>query len=162
MAGFTHPILGTDHAIVILGIGILTYTINKFKGFAIFASFLIAMIIGGLLGIGNEATFAIEKFIAVSIIVTGLLILGNKSINKVIIVVCLAAFGFAHGYAHGAEMPETSSALVYITGYSLGALLMAAIGALIGRIIDFPKVFKPGIYVLGGIIILSGLYITFG
>ena len=42
-------------------------------------------------------------------------------------------FGAFHGYAHGAEMDPANTALKYVSGYSLGAFLMGAVGMLVAR-----------------------------
>ena len=118
------------------------------------------MIIGGMVGIGNEATFVIEKIIAASVIVIGLLTAFNKKINAFLLIIALSIFGFFHGFAHGAEMPPAMSSTVYISGYSLGALLMGIIGMLIGRFIssidpiDRNTLFVSGVLVGSGIMIL--------
>ncbi|MEL6988742.1 MAG: HupE/UreJ family protein, partial [Bacteroidota bacterium] len=51
MAGFTHPILGIDHAIAIFGVGLLGGRIKPSQPYLLLIGFLIAMIIGGLFGI---------------------------------------------------------------------------------------------------------------
>jgi len=161
MGGFTHPIFGLDHAVTILGIGVLSYLKNKSKWYFIFLPFLIALIVGGLLGIGKEATFVIEKFIAFSVLLTGFAILLHEKINPIILAISLAVFGFVHGFAHGAEIPEDTTVLEYVSGYSLGAILMAAIGMIIARQLSGNKE-ERNVYLVGGVIVGCALMILLG
>ncbi len=152
MAGFTHPIFGLDHSIAIVGSGILSYLLDPKKWYFYLLTFLIAMIIGGLLGINNEATLLIERLIAFSVVSIGLIIAFRMKLNFALVLIILALFGFFHGYAHGAEMPETNTALKYISGYSLGTILLGTIGMLISKFIQSQNDLHPCIPILGGVI----------
>ena len=61
MAGFTHPIFGFDHMFAILGAGILSYLSDSKNWHLYLLGFIIPMIIGGLLGIGNEVTMSLKQ-----------------------------------------------------------------------------------------------------
>jgi len=159
MAGFTHPIFGLDHAIAILGTGFLGYLLKDTKWYLVFLPFIIAMIIGGFLGINQDATLVIEKVIALSVLIIGLFSLFYKQINIIVILISLAIFGFFHGFAHGAEMPATTTSLQYISGYSLGALLMNVIGMLIGRGIASQNNLERNFYFVSGILAGCGIMI---
>lgn len=162
MAGFTHPIFGLDHAITIFGIGFLAYLKNKSEWYILFVPFLVAMIVGGYLGIEKEATFTIEKFIALSVLLTGFGILLSEKLPKAVLSIVFASFGFFHGFAHGAEMPQMNS-LVYISGFVLGTLLVASTGMLIARMIDKAEnKITQRTFLFGGIIIGCGLIILAG
>lgn len=139
MAGFTHPILGLDHNIAILSCAFLGYAIDKKKFYLYPLAFILAMVLGGLSGIDNEATVKIEKVIAFSVLFIGIIIAFRKKLNTYLILTLLIIFGGFHGYAHGAEMSETNTAFKYISGYSLGAVLLAGFGALIGKIMNLSK-----------------------
>lgn len=160
--GFTHPILGIDHLVAILGAGILGYFINPKKWYLQVGAFVIAMIIGGLLGIGNEATFLIEKIIAFSVFFIGGLIAFRLKPNVLLSLAILAAFGFFHGYAHGAEMSESNTALKYISGYSMGAFLAGTVGMVIGKLIDVKHSRVRNFNVIGGVILGCGVMMLLG
>jgi len=159
VAGFTHPIFGIDHAVVILGTGFLAYLVNRAKWYVIFLPFLLAMIAGGFMGVNHEATYLIEKIIAASIVFVGLYILMNEKLNQILIMLSLTIFGFFHGYAHGAEMPQDNNLLVYVTGYSLGAHLVAGLGMFICRAISHRSNYSHLTYLASGIILGAGIII---
>ena len=161
MSGFTHPIFGFDHAVAIFGAGVLAYLINPSRWYISVAAFVGAMIIGGLFGIGNEATVMVEKAIASSVLIIGILIMLRKRLNLPIVVFLLAIFGVFHGYAHGAEMDPENTALKYVSGYTLGAFLMGTIGMLAAKVINMLNnelVFT----IVGAIISALGVMILLG
>lgn len=157
MAGFTHPILGADHHVAILGTGVLGYILNQSKWYLAPLAFIVAMVIGGFLGVENEATFLIEKVIAFSVFAIGIMVAMRKSINLTLVLGLLAIFGFFHGYAHGAEMPETNTVFKYIPGFTLGALLLAVTGAFIGKVINAWADNNTNISICSGILIGCGI-----
>ena len=133
IAGFTHPILGLDHSLAILGIGTLAYYLDSNRWFFYPFSFLIMMIIGGILGIGQEASFMIEKVIALSVFIIGITHLRKVGSGSFFLIAIIALFGFFHGYAHGVEMPETTTAIKYISGFSIGVILLSMVGYLLSK-----------------------------
>jgi urease accessory protein len=156
VAGFTHPIFGLDHLFAILSIGILSYFSDTRKWYLYLLGFLVPMIVGGLLGIGNEATFTIEKIIALSVFVFGALISARVNLSIGIGVLLFGIFGFVHGYAHGAQMPPDNTALKYISGYAIGTILVGTLGMFIG--IGLKKVNAKLILVSGLIFMALGIH----
>jgi len=162
LGGFTHPIFGIDHNVAILGTSILGFVLDYKRWYLYLLAFLIAMIIGGVLGIGNEATFMIEKIIAFSVLVIGLAIALIRKVNIITILVGLAFFGFFHGYAHGAEMPATNTALKYISGYSMGTIFLGLIGWGIGLLFLSKNSQAQNITLIGGMIMGCGVMMLLG
>ena len=162
MSGFTHPIFGFDHAIAILGAGILAYLLRPSRWYIAVLAFVGAMIVGGLFGIGHEATLAIEKTIASSVLIIGLMIMLRERINFNIVLGLLVIFGAFHGFAHGAEMDPSNTALKYVTGYTLGAVLVGTVGMLVAKgiylISNRPLTFT----IVGGIVAGLGIFILLG
>ncbi len=161
MAGFTHPIFGYDHAVAILGIGILSFVHFRSKWYLYFLSFLVAMILGGMLGIGNEATPFIENIILFSVFAVGFLLVLDVKIPAALIAFLLGLFGAVHGYAHGAEMSVNNTALKYISGYALGTMLLGITGMLIGKLISTQEQSNRIRKFCGGVLIGAGLYLAF-
>lgn len=157
MAGFTHPIFGFDHNLAIAGLTILGAIIDKKKWYLYPLSFLALMIVGGILGVGKEATALIEKIIAASVLLIGVQISFDLLKSKAIILVLLTIFGFFHGFAHGAEMPETTTVAKYVIGYSLGTLLIALVSFLFVRVLSNVKTAGVIYKGIGGFLIGAGL-----
>jgi len=157
MAGFTHPIFGIDHNVALLGTGILGYLLDQKRWYLYPLAFIVLMVIGGFLGIGKEASFALEKFIASSVVVIGLLIGFRWNIGRIAIPILLALFGLAHGYAHGAEMPADTTAFQYVSGFAVGAILLAVIGWLLGLLVGNQNNEEQLNTLLGGVLVGAGL-----
>jgi len=162
MAGFTHPIFGIDHNLAILGSGILGYVLHKGQWYLYPIAFIATMVIGGIFGIGQEATVVIETTIVISVMIIGVLLGFNLTIAKVLALAILAFFGVVHGYAHGAEMPETTTAFKYISGYVVGAGVLAIIGWIIGKLTDRKIAAVQYQILIGGILIGSALMMLIG
>ncbi len=165
MAGLTHPIFGLDHLLAISCLGLFIATLNDRKHWLIALAFTITMAISGWMGIATEGFTYMETGIAVSVVLLGVLLASNSKVTVLIGIIASIVIAFFHGYAHGVEMPESSSAFVYISGYTLGVILIFAISIGIGRLINnsinqstAKNIFK----VLGVIYSLFGLYIVFG
>jgi len=157
MAGFTHPILGIDHNVVLLGTGLLGYLLNQKQWYLYPVAFILFMAVGGYLGIGQEATVAIEKFIAFSAVFVGLVIGFRFQLNKLIGLGLMGLFGFTHGFAHGAEMPEDTTAMQYISGFVIGAALLALLGWGIAFLVNRQSNTQRLFTFLGGILVGAGL-----
>lgn len=157
MAGFTHPIFGVDHHVAILGSGFLGYILDQRKWYLLPIAFISAMVLGGFLGVNQEATQIIEKAIAFSVFTIGVFSAFRMRFNFLLILILLLVFGFFHGYAHGAEMPESNTVYKYIPGYTLGAILLALIGVFIGKMIMTKDQHNSTITLISGIIIGCGI-----
>ena len=157
MAGFTHPIFGIDHNVALIGTGILGYLLDQKRWYFYPLAFIGLMVVGGFLGIGKEATTLIEKIIAASVVVIGLIIGLRLNFGKAIIALLLAAFGFTHGFAHGAEMPADTTAFQYISCFAVGAILLGAIGWLLSLLATNQNNSERLHTLLGGILMGAGI-----
>ena len=76
--------------------------------------------------------------------------------------VAVAFFAVFHGYAHGAEMPDTARPFVYAGGFLTGTALIHILGVFLG---DIPSHYKSGKTVLrigGAVITVFGFLFLFG
>jgi len=111
------------------------------------------MIIGGVLGIGNEATVFFEKVIALSVGIIGAYIISSLGKYNILVIASIAVFGFFHGYAHGAEMPESTTALQYVSGFSIGVILLFSLSYFISNFILKNKADSKYLTIAGGFLI---------
>lgn len=138
IAGLTHPIFGLDHLVAIIGAGLLGYSLLKERPWAPALAFVTAMIVGGILGMGATPFGITEIVIVLSVLVAGVLIAFEVHASLVIYAILFAVFGFFHGHAHGAEMPEGSNVLLYVLGFVLGVGLLSSLGAGLTKVIKDP------------------------
>jgi len=136
-AGFVHPLLGIDHLLAMVAVGIWAAQAGGRVLWAAPLSFVAAMLAGALLGLSGLAVPMIEPMIAASVLVLGLLVAtrANDSLRLVPAIPLMALFALFHGVAHGAEFHAFAggSAPVFMLGFTLATLLLHAAGTGLGR-----------------------------
>ena len=150
LAGLTHPVLGLDHLLAMVSVGIVSAIIGGRALWTVPGMFVIMMAVGGVTGWLFPEVFAgtiTELAIASSVILLGGVIVWGQAIPVVAAMAAVAFFGFFHGYAHGSEIPDIADTLVYAIGFMLGTILLHLTGVLIGEV---AKRYEHGLLVLRG------------
>ncbi|MFN3545671.1 MAG: HupE/UreJ family protein [Thiobacillus sp.] len=135
-SGFAHPFLGLDHLLAMLAIGLWAAQQGGRALWAVPAAFLAAMGVGGALVWLGGALPLVETGIALSVLVLGLLIATRRQWAAPAGMAVAAGFALFHGYAHGLEMPQAASPLLYALGFVLATAALHAAGIagnLLGR-----------------------------
>jgi len=136
LSGFLHPLLGLDHLLAMLSVGILSAQIGGRALWTVPATFVGIMAIGALLGIFGIALPFVEYGITFSVLVLGIAILLGNKIPEWGALIVVAFFALFHGNAHGTEIPEITNTIGLLIAYILGFLFATAglhvVGALIG------------------------------
>ncbi len=158
LSGFLHPLLGLDHLLAMLAVGILSAQIGGRALWSVPATFVGTMAIGAFLGIAGLALPLVEYGITFSVLILGIAILFGDRIPEWAALVAVVTFAAFHGNAHGAEIPEITNTIGLLVAYILGFLIATAglhvVGALIGITIGRRK---SGKFLMR----LSGLAIAF-
>lgn len=133
-AGLIHPVLGFDHLLAMISVGIVSAQIGGRAIWLIPLIFVSVMLIGGITGIyGIPIPYvSIEGGIAASVLVLGLAIAADRRIPTALISFFVAFFAIFHGHAHGLEMPEGSLPILYITGFVCGTASLHVLGVVAG------------------------------
>ena len=136
LSGFLHPLLGLDHLLAMLAVGILSAQIGGRALWTVPATFVGTMAIGALLGIAGFALPVVEYGITFSVLILGIAILFGNSIPEWTALIAVAIFALFHGNAHGTEIPEITNTIGLLVAYIVGFLVATAglhvVGALIG------------------------------
>ena len=162
LSGIVHPVLGYDHLLAMLSVGIISAQIGGRAIWTVPATFVTVMAIGGVLGLINIGLTATELGIAVSLVILGLVIAAERRIPILAVMIGVGFFAIFHGYAHGAEMPDTAEPFLYALGFLVGTALIHIAGVVIG---DISRHYERGKIVLrvgGALIALVGLLFIFG
>jgi urease accessory protein len=164
MSGFKHPLLGMDHLLAMLGVGVVSARIGGRYIWIVPGIFVAFMILGGIIGATGIGFPMTEIGIAISVIMIGLNIGFNTVKNapiRALIMGFVAFFGTLHGHAHGVEMPGSASPIYYSFGFATCTCLIHLLGVYIGQIPeDNPKLEKLPAYA-GRIITVAGCYILY-
>ena len=162
LSGMVHPVLGYDHLLAMLSVGILSAQIGGRAIWTVPATFVTVMALGGALGLIDIGLNATELGIAISLVILGFVIALERRISIRAAMIGVGFFAIFHGYAHGAEMPDTAQPYLYALGFLIGTALIHLTGVLIG---DISRHYERGKIVLrvgGALIALIGLLFVFG
>ena len=111
-----HPLGGIDHILAMIAVGVFAAQLGGRALWLVPAAFVATMAAAGVLGMAGIALPYTEIGIALSVIALGAAVAFRVKVPTTIAMAMVALFAIFHGYAHGAEMPETLSGL----GYGLG------------------------------------------
>ncbi|MER2193046.1 HupE/UreJ family protein [Methylobacterium brachiatum] len=131
-AGFLHPLMGADHVLAMVAVGLLAALRGGRALWALPLSFLMLMSAGAGLGMAGVALPYAETGIALSIVVFGVAAIVGLRAPVALLASLVGVFAVFHGYAHGAEMPETASGLSFGFGFLAATALLHAAGLGLG------------------------------
>ena len=120
LSGIGHPILGLDHLIFILGVGLISYLSKKLFNFSF--SFIGGTFLGMFSIIFGLYLPFYEIIVSLTLLLLGYLILIKHQANSKGFIFLL--FGIFHGWAYGSillELPQIDLNVVF--GYSTGLLI---------------------------------------
>lgn len=132
--GFTHPLTGIDHLLVMLAVGIWSALTHKTLREAIALPFVFAalLLVGAVLGVAGFSLPAVEPMIMASLLVLGLLIASQFTLKSSYSFVLVGLFALFHGLAHGMELPQSNGAMAFIAGFMSTTLALHLVGLFIG------------------------------
>jgi urease accessory protein len=133
-AGLGHPVLGFDHLLAMVSVGILSAQMGGRAMWSVPATFVSMMLFGGLLGIYGIPFFSVEYGIAVSVMALGIALAIEKKMPNVLAMVFVGFFALFHGHAHGTEMPVLAAPAAYSLGFVIGTACLHIVGVAIGLV----------------------------
>jgi urease accessory protein len=132
LAGFIHPISGFDHVVAMVAVGIWGAQLGMPAIWVLPVTFPLVMAFGGVLGALGVPIPGVEIGIALSALALGAMVLMEAKPPLWVALAMVAVFAICHGYAHGAELPETANAIAYSAGFVLATGSLHGIGILLG------------------------------
>lgn len=129
--GVTHPLLGIDHLLVMLAVGLWAAMRGGHALWLLPAGFLLAMAGGAGLHFAGIELLAAETWVAWSVMICGGLVARNIPVSTGLASALVAAFALGHGYVHAAELAHDANAAAYAIGFLLAtaALHIAGVAA---------------------------------
>lgn len=156
--GFMHPLLGLDHLLAMLAIGVWAAQIGRSARWTLPLLFPMVMAVGAVIGMGAVYLPGIEPGIAGSVAVLGLLIAFAIRMPVWAGSIAVSLFALVHGFAHGLEMPAGASPVLYGAGFILATLALLAGGLAIGTAAT-GKAAEKAMRLLGSAIAAAGAYL---
>ena len=131
--GILHPLMGADHLVAMVGVGLWAASLGGRARWALPATFLSLMALGAGLamqGALGPLIAAVEPMILVSILLLGAVVTLSLRAPLALVLPLVALFGAAHGAAHGAEGVGTgfamgmlaTTAALHVAGLAFGLL----------------------------------------
>lgn len=161
ITGFMHPILGLDHVVAMVAVGLWGVFLGKTAIWILPIVFPLVMAFGGALGVAGVPIPYIETGIALSGLMLGLAVAFAIRPPIWIAAIIVGAFAIFHGHAHGTELPSAANPLIFSIGFVIGTGLLHLAGIIIGELTRW----SWGIYVVragGGVIACIGLAFLVG
>ena len=161
MAGFTHPLSGIDHILVMVAVGLWAAQIGGRALWFVPATFVGTMTVGfGLAMAGIHLPF-VEPAILASVVALGLLVALAVRLDIAASAAVVGVFALFHGYAHGGEL-GAAGALPFSAGFAIATALLHAAG--IGLGLGIGRLASGGLIarVVGGMTTLGGLALILG
>jgi urease accessory protein len=161
LAGLAHPILGLDHVLAMVAVGMWGAQLGAPAIWLLPVTFPLVMALGGVLGALGVPVPGIEIGIALSAVALGAMVAFALRPPLWTAALLVALFAVFHGHAHGAELPESANAIAYSAGFVIATGLLHAFGILLGvanRWRAGARLLRAG----GGLIALGGVYFLVG
>jgi urease accessory protein len=134
MSGLLHPILGFDHLMAMVAVGLLSVQLAGKHVWRLPLCFVLVLLIGALAGLAEIPLPQVEGIISVSVFILGLAIVSGGRGGVLIAYPIVAVFAFYHGHAHGAEIPTLANPSAFIMGFMIASAFLHLIGVGIGAI----------------------------
>jgi urease accessory protein len=156
--GLMHPVFGLDHLLAMISVGVVSAQLGGRNIWRIPAAFVVAMAVGGALGILQLTLAHAELGIASSVLVLGVgIVLAHRHMSPWPITTLVLFFGAFHGHAHGIEMPKAVSPAFYTLGFLISTAVLHIFGVLIGELATMQAWLWRGLRFTGGVMAASGV-----
>lgn len=159
--GFAHPLSGLDHLLAMTAVGLWAVQRGGRALWMVPLAFVSVMTLGGILGMAGFGQIPLlEQAIAASVLVLGIFLAVAARLSLPASIAIVGLFALFHGYAHGAEMPATSSGLLYGAGFILATVLLHLCGIGLGLAAQRMNAMKTVRYT-GWAMAACGVYLIF-
>ncbi len=158
LSGITHPVLGFDHFLAMVSVGMVSAQIGGAAIWSVPLTFVSVMFLGGLMGISLGGMSGYEIGIALSVLFLGAALAADKEITRLFAMIAVAIFAVFHGYAHGQEIPVIAEPKPYIAGFMVGTIMLHITGLVLADISTHYRKGKVILRCTGFLIALVGVY----
>ena len=132
MAGCAHPVMGWDHFLAFIAVGLWAAQLGGRARWLVPAAFLGVMACGAA-ATGNATLPAItQPMIFSSLLVIGLLVAAAVRLPVVASAVIVALFAFFHGAAHGSGISLSADGVAYAAGFVTVTAMLHVVGLAVG------------------------------
>ena len=156
LAGFLHPLLGWDHVVAMVAVGLWGAFLGVPAIWLLPVVFPLVMAFGGVLGVLGVPIPAVETGIAFSAIVLGGVVAAAARPPLWVASVLVGLFAIFHGHAHGTELPSAANPLLFSIGFVMATGLLHVFGISFGLLTRW-QAGRVAVRIIGGTISLVGV-----
>jgi urease accessory protein len=138
MTGLHHPWSGLDHVLAMIAVGLWGAQLGSPALWILPIAFPMMMAVGAMMGLVGIPVPGVEIGIALSAIVLGSMILAEVRPKLAIAIAMVGIFAIFHGHAHGTELPDGQSGLLYSMGFVIATGCLHGLGVLLGLVNAIP------------------------
>ena len=138
VTGFRHPWSGLDHILAMIAVGIWGAQLGAPAIWLLPVTFPMVMAFGGFLGLIGVHLPGVECGIAASALLLGAMVSLEARPPLIWAAVLVGIFGLYHGHAHGTELPDGQSGMLYSMGFVIATGCLHAAGIALGLIHPLP------------------------
>jgi urease accessory protein len=155
-SGFMHPVLGWDHVVAMVAVGLWGAFLGRPAIWLLPIVFPMVMAFGGAIGLSGLHLPAVETGIALSAIVLGAVVALALRPPIWVAAAIVGSFAVFHGYAHGVELPRAADPLAYSLGFVIATGMLHLVGIAIGLVVRWPAG-KVTVRAVGAAIAMAGV-----
>jgi urease accessory protein len=139
LSGYIHPILGFDHLLAMIAVGLLSVQMGGRAIWRVPAAFVLFLGIGGVVGLLGLPLPQVEGIIALSVFAIGLAIALRWHAATLVGAVFVAIFAVFHGHAHATDVPALENPVGYVAGFMAASATLHVIGVALGLLSGRPQ-----------------------
>lgn len=156
--GLEHPIFGLDHLLAMLAVGLWAVQLGGRSLWAVPASFVSVMALGGALAVAGIPLPLVEPGIVGSVLLLGLLLAAAVKLPVWASAGVVGLFALFHGHAHGAEMPVQASGFLYALGFMISTAALHGVGIALGYVLK-DKAREIALRTSGAAVAIAGAFL---
>jgi urease accessory protein len=138
ITGLRHPISGLDHVLAMIAVGLWGAQLGAPAVWMLPVTFPLLMACGGFLGLVGVPIPGVEFGIALSAVLLGLMVAREARPAVGFAAGLVAFFAVFHGHAHGTELPQGQSGLLYSVGFVVATGCLHGLGIALGLVHRWP------------------------
>ncbi|WP_051558863.1 HupE/UreJ family protein [Allorhizobium undicola] len=132
-SGFEHPLLGADHFLAMLAVGLWGAQLGGRSVWTLPATFPLIMCVGGVIGMFSLLPdWCVAVGIAISVLSLGLAIAFAWRAPEWASLAIITFFALFHGYPHGQIAPSAADPAAYTVGFVVATGMIHIFGIAIG------------------------------
>ena len=157
MTGLQHPWSGFDHILAMIAVGLWGAQLGGQALWMLPIAFPMMMAMGATMGLIGIPVPGVEIGIALSAIVLGAMVMAEVRPKLGIAIAMVGVFAIFHGHAHGTELPDGQSGMLYSMGFVIATGCLHGLGIALGLFHKMPAG-KWAVRLAGTFISAMGIY----